>query len=150
MNIACKIFLIFIIPLIVHASTNDLNDALSQLETLDAITGDSVSVNGNPGKFYLLSKTFIANGSITNFTNMALSTNPIVRVMGAYCFIKTKKTKLPNEIFFRLLRDNATVEFMPFGCLVEHRTISYIVGKLIDDPYTLEQGAIWKKKAKKK
>ena len=134
------------LPLMISAASNCCEVALQSLGQVDTVTGDAVYEAGKPGEFYLLSQTFLENGSATNFAAMVASTNPIVRLMGAYCIIKTRPSAVYGRILAPLRRDRTRVSYLPVGCIIEHKTVADIVAEFMKNPDVLE----WRKTSKKK
>ena len=137
---------LLLLPLLAFASSNSCESTLLQLAQTDIVTGDAVYESGEPGEFFLLSQTFLKNGTIRDYTAMLASTNPIVRIMGAYCIIKTSSNNVPESVIAPLTRDAAEVQFLPVGCTVERKTVADIVTDIRRNPDILE----WRKNSQRK
>lgn len=138
--------LVALVPPLGWASTNSFASAMARLDGLQTVSGDAVGEAGTPGEFYQTSQELLATGHMTNFLPMIQSTNPIVRVMGAYCVIKTKTAKVPVTVLDSLRRDRTVVPYNPRGCIIEGSTVAEIVTEFLRNPDVLE----WRKKNRTK
>ena len=125
------------LPVVSTAETNTCQQLILQLQGVTEVAGSAVGFAGTPGRFYSLSRDFLAQGSEPDFHRMLNSTNPVVRLMGLYCIANTHTNVstlwLPASMFI----DATKVSYAPGGCSVMRVGVSDIARDFIRDPECL-------------
>jgi hypothetical protein len=84
---------------------------------LDKVDGERVGYGGNPGKFYIIAIELIKNANEKCYLELLKDNNPVVRILGAYCLINKDKKKYNNELL-KYISDTSSVDYQPFGCII--------------------------------
>ncbi len=67
-----------------------LAEATTELAKLSCVDGDSVGFDGVEGRFFRLSKVFLAKGGKAEFERLLRHARPVVRAMGLVCLTHTE------------------------------------------------------------
>lgn len=93
-----------------------LVEPLASLRALDTVDAAAVGIAGMPGPFFLLSQTFLKEGSIADFESLVGDHNVIVRAMGMVCLVQRAQDRAVPILKGRLA-SRETFTIFPGGCL---------------------------------